>query len=286
MFHAAAVAARESGRSIALVADSGTGKTTATKVLGRHFGYVTDETVAVGPDRSIALFPKPLSLLPPTGRRPKAQASPDELGLLPAPERPLLARIALLDRKPGLDAAEARPLSLVEALEYLCPQSSALAALEGGLAQLCTLLEECGGAVRLTYSEAEQLLPVVEDLLSATPARVRYDWEHLAVNVTADPSATGAPPAVGPLQYRRTAADDAVALADGEESAVVVLTGEKLTVLRGLGPLLWEECAGWRSFDELLELVIDAAGAHPQARQILQEHLDALIERGLLESSR
>ena len=47
MLHACGVA-DESGRVLAFVAASGTGKTTMARLLGTRFGYVSDETVGVG----------------------------------------------------------------------------------------------------------------------------------------------------------------------------------------------------------------------------------------------
>ena len=49
MLHAAGIADAD-GLVVALVGPSGMGKTTASSYLARHgFGYVTDETVSIGP---------------------------------------------------------------------------------------------------------------------------------------------------------------------------------------------------------------------------------------------
>ena len=98
MLHACGLADPVSGAAVVLVAPSGMGKTTAARVLGRTYGYLSDETVAIGPDGSIMAYPKPLSLLE-GGVRPKRQRSPRELGLVDAPEQPWLAALALLDRR-------------------------------------------------------------------------------------------------------------------------------------------------------------------------------------------
>ena len=92
------------GAAVLLAAASGTGKTTATRRLGPHYAYLTDETAIVDPeDLSLVPYPKPLSLLQ-DGRRPKRQVSPDELGLGPAVPA-VLRRVAVLDRARE-DAAE------------------------------------------------------------------------------------------------------------------------------------------------------------------------------------
>ena len=87
MLHACGVADPEGG-VIALVAKSGTGKTTASSQLARTFGYITDETVAIRADGTIVPYPKPLSVKQATTGAAKLQVGPDELGLKVAPENP------------------------------------------------------------------------------------------------------------------------------------------------------------------------------------------------------
>ena len=62
MLHAAGLATDDGG-TVALVAGSGTGKTTAGRLLGRSLGYVSDETVAVEHDLTVRPYPKPLSIV-------------------------------------------------------------------------------------------------------------------------------------------------------------------------------------------------------------------------------
>ncbi len=97
MLHACALAHPETGATVVLVGPSGSGKTTVAATLGRHFGYLSDETVAIRHDGTVLPYPKPLSVLV-DGRGPKRQESPSDLGLLVAPSRPWLKAIALLDR--------------------------------------------------------------------------------------------------------------------------------------------------------------------------------------------
>lgn len=290
MFHAAALAEPATGAAIALVASSGTGKTTATRVLGRHLGYVTDETVAVDPAGGLVPFPKPLSVLPSTGRRPKSQLAPDDIALLPAPPSPCLARVAVLDRERtrGVERATAHPLPLEEALEWLSPQISSLSALTRGLVRLCRVLDGCGGALRLNYSEAEQLVPLARGLLAAAAEPLQPLWRPLELTDNND-----APDLPG--LFRRAAADDAVGIrrappadphaAAGHDESVAVLHGERLTVLAGLGPVLWAATERWASREQLMRAVTDEFGEHPDAGALLDEKLSALQARGLLERS-
>ncbi|WP_309080387.1 hypothetical protein [Zhihengliuella sp.] len=321
MLHGAALALPETGAAVALVAASGVGKTTATRVLGRHFGYLTDETVVVRSDAGIVPFPKPLSLLPPSGRRPKRQAGPDELGLLPAPAAPVLRRIAVLDRQepsPGdlpddlpiavaadedsttgpargrvlADGSPPAPtaarLPLSEALEHLAPQTSSLSQLPRGLCRLAELLDACGGALRLTYTEAETLVPLVRDLLSGAghdagpPADGHREWSPVPLGPEAPVTRVEAPGAGGTVRFRRAPTDDAISVDDARGHSLAVLAGERLLVLRGLGPLLWELAAVPRTAEDLLKGVVAVAGDHPHGARLLAEQLDTLVEHGVL----
>ncbi|MDO5493706.1 MAG: hypothetical protein Q4F53_08875, partial [Nesterenkonia sp.] len=171
MFHAAGLSDVTTGRTAALIAPSGTGKTTICAMLGPHFGYVTDETVIVDPTTlAVTPFPKPLSVLGPTGRRPKTLRSPDELGLLHPPEDSALHAMVLLARNPhhaGPPLLET--LSLSEGLQEILPQTSSVSALDRGLTQLCTTIDRVGGLRRLHYAEAESVLDLVSELLTEDP---------------------------------------------------------------------------------------------------------------------
>ena len=56
--HAAGLADRD-GRALALVAASGTGKTTAARTLGGTLGYLSDETVSSAADSTSFPTPSP-----------------------------------------------------------------------------------------------------------------------------------------------------------------------------------------------------------------------------------
>lgn len=62
MLHAAGVATDDGG-TVALVASSGTGRTTAGRLLGRSLGYVGDETATIEHDLTVRPYPKPLSIV-------------------------------------------------------------------------------------------------------------------------------------------------------------------------------------------------------------------------------
>jgi len=164
MLHACAVAEPTTGATAVLVAASGTGKTTAAVALGRHFGYVTDETAAIRLDGTLLPYPKPLSVLV-DGQGPKQQQSPSDLGLLAAPATPWLAAIALLDRN-GSGAPRVDAVRTVEALPALAEQTSALQRHGRPLHMVAEHLHRTGGLRRISYREAEDLVPVVAQMVA------------------------------------------------------------------------------------------------------------------------
>ena len=169
MLHAGAVAHPETGRTVVFAAPGGTGKTTLVRLLSSRYGYLTDETVAIDADHRVLPYPKPLSVRRPDA--PKAELSPDDLGLLPAPAEPTVVRLCLLDRDDRHTAPEAVELGLLDAITELTPQTSALYALPEGLRTLARLIEATGPVLRLRYAEAEDLLPLVDALLGETQPR-------------------------------------------------------------------------------------------------------------------
>ena len=169
MFHAGAVADPASGRTVGLVAPSGTGKTTAVTALGQAFAYVTDETLAIDAERRVIPYPKPLSVLRPESHPLKVQMSPSAVGLM-RPRVPLvLGVLALLCRDPaGPDEPIVEIVSTIPALTALSPETSSLGRLPRPLHLLADLLASTGGLRRVHYREAESLGAVVEDLLEGS----------------------------------------------------------------------------------------------------------------------
>src|SRR6185312_10054398 len=113
--------------------------------------------------------------------------------------------IALLTRSdagPGAAAASVEPVPLGAALLELTPQLSALARLDRGLVQLCTMIGACGGVKRIRYSEARDIAGLLP-LLSAPDAGFPAEWAPLATGPVAG---SGAPAAGGHI--RRASVQD------------------------------------------------------------------------------
>ncbi len=165
MLHSAGVCHPVSGACVALVAPSGTGKTTATRLLTQELGYVSDETIGVREDLSVASYRKPLSLLESAGSPIKTQRPVSSLGLRVAPHDLRLIGVLLLERDPAGPELEVEPVRTVHALAALAPQTSYLARLDRPLHRLAKTLEATGGLRIVRYREAERLRALVDELV-------------------------------------------------------------------------------------------------------------------------
>ncbi|MCV7657299.1 PqqD family peptide modification chaperone [Micrococcus luteus] len=273
LFHAACLAAPETGAAMVLVAASGTGKTTATRWLGPHFAYLTDETAIIDPgDLAVTPYPKPLSVLEARGVRPKTQRGPDALGLGPTLPDARLARIAVLDRvrvPEGPVSPRAEAMELVAALTELVPQTSSLSRLPRGLVTLCRVLDAVGGAQRLVYAEAEDLRDVVDGLLATPPTPATPAWEALTDEELLASAGAAAPGAVS-----RCAVDDGILTDHGR---LVLLAADRLVVLEGLGPAVWLLLDEPRTAADVVGR-LRAEGPVPEdAEARVREAMDALI---------
>lgn len=167
MMHAAGLAT-PGGDVIALVAASGTGKTTAARTLAGELAYVTDETVAVAPDQSVVPHAKPLSVITP-GHRHKVQHAPEALGLRVASGPLRLGAIVVLDRDPDHPGDPmVENFSTVRALVELAPHVSYLGVPDRPLHRLADVVVRTGGLRRVRYAEAATLAPVVAELLGGS----------------------------------------------------------------------------------------------------------------------
>ncbi|MEE2522137.1 hypothetical protein V1639_04115 [Pseudarthrobacter sp. J75] len=269
MLHACGIADPESGRVLALVAKSGTGKTTASRILGQSFGYVTDETIAIQPDGVVRAYPKPLSIK--NGGLFKEQVSPDGLGLLEAPDAVHIHGIALLNRRhdwKGEPLVEKVPL--VDAVLALIPDTSSQGRIERPLQSLCRLIDRVGGVWRVEYSEAEDLTGALA---------------HLFEPREPDDAGWSAPPPaaafgeVPPGYYVRLNPQDVVEI-DGE---LILLTGAEVVRLSGIAPTIWELAGAPVTMDGIVrgletrhglpenyQLLVDAAISEMTAKRLIR----------------
>ncbi|GAA5035522.1 hypothetical protein GCM10025738_21450 [Microbacterium fluvii] len=278
MLHAAGLALPD-GRVVALVGPSGRGKTTAARVLGRAYGYVSDETVAIEPDGVVRPYRKPLSIIESQGA-PKAQRSPSSLGLLPLPEVELrLAAVVLLDRRDdGPEEPQIEPVDFGDALEELVEQSSYLPDLPAPLQTMAALAAAVGGVQRVTYREAESLVGVLERVAvpGSTSVARPLDENPLAAATASAGSA-----------YFRTPTRDALALDDPDRLALLHVDEDgdgTVRMLAGIAPALWR-AAGGASTAELVAAAVAAHGApdDADAEALVIATVDELVGEGVLE---
>ena len=168
MLHAAGIQCPDTGAVVALVGPGGTGKTTLIRTLCPGRGYVTDETVAVTADDTVLPYPKPLSVRREPASLGKDETDPLEFGVLPPAQPAPLAAIVILDRQDGYAGPPAvEPLSTLDAIAALTPETSHLPELDKPLQRMAALCDNVGGVMRVTYAEAEHLAPLVHGWLGA-----------------------------------------------------------------------------------------------------------------------
>jgi hypothetical protein len=272
--HAGGVA-DERHRVLAVVAASGTGKTTATLALAKRLGYVSDETVSIAPDGTIAPHAKPLSVvLDPQRLRDKQQLSPDDLGLLPTPDEGRLARLVVLQRGTGAAKGLTR-LGIAEGMLQVIEQSSSLSQLPRPLHVLMSLVEDCGGLWALSYDEITDHVDELVELLAEPPARTttgpRLTWHSGESDI---PLVTGQG---GPLLARLPWAE-AVEVDD----QLVVLTESRALLLADLTATVWLDLDQPRSVEELVRAAEERHGPHEQAEEIVLAAVTALRQQQLV----
>lgn len=278
ILHAGAVA-DDSGRVIVLVAASGVGKSTATLGLARRgLRYVTDETVVIRPDGEVIGYPKPLAFRRADAETPSKEIiGPEELGLAPAAERLQVARIVLLDRRPGSVPPRLRQMEHLEALLALIAQSSSVDRLARPLRALSDLVDGCHGVQRLVYSDSEDAVPLLRRLLvtTGTPGLPRAR-PHLDAPSSQDDL-------WGFLdgRIRRRSGLD-IAPGDATEDGALVLVKNLPARLSPLGRLLWQGCRQSATPEHLLSLASAELGHHPDASLLLDRALTSLCDAGIL----
>lgn len=274
MLHACGVADPLTGAVVALVARSGTGKTTAASALARTYGYVTDETVAIRPDGSVIPFPKPLSVKrEPTA--PKRQVGPDQLELLPVTAKPFIQSIVLLNRVPrgNLVHPVLERVPLADAVLALIPDSSSQGEFEEPLQSLCCLINRAGGVWQVTYSEAADL-PAALAPLFEKQAGYKPDWKALPASSVQDLHVAN-----GCIQ--RSPSRDAVAVGDD----LLVMLDDQVVRLSGIGPAIWEATNKAVPLDHLIDEVAKVHGTPEGYRASVATAVEQLIAEAVLEQA-
>ncbi len=296
MFHAVGMAG-STGAVVALVGRSGTGKTTAATRLGRHLGYVTDETVVAEPAGLVVQpYPKPLSIITdPQRPAEKSEHSPDELELREAPGPLRLRTVVVLVRDPAAPAPTLEPIGVIEATLAVLPETSSLPLLPGALGVLARALTGHGGPYRLTYAEIDDCLDIIAGLSEPHPDRdgTAPEWLHVR-GTPAEPGPDAVPDRLLPAQdvtggevrpsvdwesrLVRGAFDDGL-ISDGE---AVLLRGYEPIHLSGLGALLWMHAQTPITVGQLHKLAVDTLGDYPDSQLLVREAAQSLLALSVL----
>ena len=275
MIHAAGIAL-DDGRVIAFVGPSGRGKTTLAKTLGREYGYVTDETLAIDFDGNVLPYRKPLSVIV-DPNKPKAQLSPAKLGLQPLPDAPLkIAAIVLMHRVDEHELEDGpliSPVATGSAIGWMVPELSYLPALPDPLVQLAELIDSTNGVRRVTYSDASQVAALVPEILTSYGDAQPWTAGHSEPDTTT-PSAT-----VGEDSYRRAVGVHWLLFAN----EAVTLESRIVRQLAGIAPGLWELLGEWTTLTQLTAELIEQYGEVADARDLVQVALEGLVEANLVE---
>lgn len=274
MLHAAGVA-DEKGKVLAFIGPSGKGKTTLALTLGAEYAYVTDETVGIEFDGTVHPYRKPLSVIRP-GELHKEQMAPSALGLVGLPEAELrLGALVLLSRVEDFAGpAEITMLDLCDALAAIVPEASYLADLDRPLQTIAAHVDNCGAIQQLTYGEAQQVLPLVPELLARSEPQA---WEP----VLPSSAAAGLRHPTGSVSFLPAPVIDAVEA--GGQTAVLD-RNRILHVLDGVGPVAWRAACQGLGFDALVQRVERLFGPPPgeDLAEAVVGVLDVLADAGVL----
>lgn len=290
MLHAAGLS--HGSRAIALVGPSGTGKSTAARALGQHFGYLTDETFTVEDDDRVSPYPKPVSMVTdPSQPWAKVEASPAELGLREASDPAYLHAVVVLERDPAHATPELVPLSVVDAVLAVIKESSSQPLLERPLHRLAGLVSSAGGPYLLRYSEIGQCVELLRDLFEIPDGVEGERW-------TSTPGPADAPADVDPADATPEG-DFALPTPDALDGRTLVERGPWRDAVHGksdsvvliehtpvrLGPVgevIWHAADTPVSVGDALTTVVENFGDHPDAEALVTQGVSDMLRSGVL----
>ena len=272
MFHAAGIAMPD-GRTLAFVGPSGRGKTTLSAALGRHYGYVSDETVGIDDTLVVHAHRKPLSVITTQGQ-PKQQVPPADAGLLDVPDGPLrLAGLILIDRASEPVAASIEQVPLTDALAGLVSEVSYLGMRPQAIQRLARFCTATGGVKRIHYSDAEDAAALVPQLLLAAEPEA---WKPA---LDADLEAEWA--TAGEFAIHSDVLD---AITVG--ARLVALVNDRLLVLDGIAPAIWRAVRQGADRAGIVTEVVSEHGppADGEPEELVASVLEEMISLTLLRS--
>lgn len=270
LLHAGALERPDLG-TVLLVGASGAGKSTATTELAAQGSYLSDEVAILDPITfEVTGYPKPISRIDPDGTKRDHAASVD--GLRPALHGAPPAAVVLLDRQTDGTMPSVSRVEHGEAIAAIVGQTSSLWRTPGGLVCLARLLDSVGGALRCTYTEADQLAGLLRD----APAPLTEEWTPWPLRTPAERTEehSGAP-------VLRLSVEGSAVLVD---DAALILREGGVVRAEGIGLLVVSALADQDAItlDALVEAVVAVAGEHPQARELLIQVVRSLAAEGIV----
>ncbi|MFT4231194.1 MAG: hypothetical protein QM606_00240 [Leucobacter sp.] len=297
MLHAAGLADPETGRVVACVAPSGTGKTTLSKAAAGLLRYVTDETVAVTREGAVIRYPKPLSVKQrqEAGWLPKLQRRPESFGLEVADGEGLALGAVLLLRRRSADDEDGsgdpglEPVELFEAMVHIVRELSYLGRMPEPLHWLAGTLCSVGGVRRLNYREADQAIVVIRSLLGSAPAvdpsagskMLERSDDELRRWESALTAAAGTRSARRPFARLGAEIDDL--LVDPERGQALVFIGGTVSLISSIAGVALVAARHGLDDSQLRECLIGLFGDPGDAEgDPIGEVVAALLEHGML----
>ena len=165
---------------------------------------------------------------------------------------------------------------LHEALVFLSEQSSGLAKHPEGVVSLAKLVERCGGVWRLVYSEVEDTLPLVQDLLNGGELPGADEVESLEKYTVEDHL-----PGVylnGTIVIDRAPGTSAVRV--GEDGPFLLLQDTALNELSEFAAECWLQAEGDISYDDLFARLAEIFEGLPA--EAYDENVSALAQGAML----
>jgi hypothetical protein len=273
--------ADDQGRVIGLIGGASAGKSFASATLsGRGFRFVSDIVVAIDQDGAVSPLPVPVHLRDPDGGGDSQVVSLDDLGLRPYEgERLPCSRLLLLDRRTGGTTPAIEPIDELGAVAALADLLERPLARSRPLQRLAELVTGIGGVHRLRYEEIADTTDLLAELLAGS-----HDSpvEHVlgAGSHLPEPDAL----AWGLWDGRVRQAPYLDAIQSGGD--MLVQTDGRPVRLTALGVSVWRAAAQTPTFDELVSLVTDELGDHPEARGLVHAALTAMCQQRVLGFAR
>ena len=223
-------------------------------------------------------YPKPLSVIV-DPNAPKEQQNPVEAGLNvvdPEDRGYKLTRIVLISRDEQAKEPRLERVPLHEALVFLSEQSSGLAKHPEGVVSLAKLVERCGGVWRLVYSEVEDTLPLVRELLAGGELPGASEVEPLLTYT--NPERLPGVYLNGTIVIDRAPGTSAVRV--GEDGPFLLLQDTALNELSEFAAECWLQAEGGISYDNHYERMAELFEGLPV--EAYDENVSALAQGAML----